>query len=313
MPRSHRVIITCAITGSSHTPVMSPHLPLTPERIASEAIAAAEAGAAIVHLHARDPLDGRPTYDPAVFGQFLPRIKRCSNVIVNMTTGGGRGMTVDQRLEAPLKFKPELASLNMGSLAPVGSRRVLKRFEGKWKYQWEQEHVASGFSIVPDNSEQTIEHIIVALGQGCGTRFECECHDIGNLYNVAYFLEEGLLKPPVLVQTLFGMAGGMGTDVENLFHVRRIADKLFGDEYYWSILAPGRHQLTFCTIGAALGSNVRVGLEDNLYVAKGQIAESNAQQVTRIRQILELLSLEIATPDEVREMLSLKGADQVAF
>jgi len=309
---SQKVFITCAITGAAHTPTMSPHLPITPAEIAKESIAAAEAGAAIIHLHARDPRDGRPTPDPEVFGAFLPQIKRATNAVINVTTGGGPGMSLADRLAAPLRFKPELSSLNMGTMSPIG-RYLMAQRRSDWKYAWEPEMIGNARSRVYNNCDEVIETILRELGQGCGTRFECECYDLGHLYNVAQFLDRGLLQPPLFVQTVFGFAGGMGPDPENLAHIRRIADKLFGDAYHWSILATGRHQLGLCTVGAVMGANVRVGLEDSLYLGKGTLARSNAEQVARIRQILELLSIKVATPDEARQMLKLKGADQVAF
>jgi uncharacterized protein (DUF849 family) len=312
MTSARKIIITCAITGSAHTPSMSPHLPITPSDIARESIAAAEAGAAILHLHARDPRDGRPTPDPAVFGEFLPRIKQATDAVLNITTGGGAGMTIDDRLAAPLRFQPELSSLNMGTMSPIG-RHLMAERRTDWKYAWEPELLRGARSRIYDNSDAVIETILRRLGEGCGTRFECECYDLGHLYNVAHYLDRGLLKPPVFVQTVFGFSGGMGPDPENLTHVRRIADKLFGDDYHWSILAAGRHQMALCTVGAVSGANVRVGLEDSLYLGKGTLARSNADQVARIRAILELLSLETATPAEAREMLRLKGADQVDF
>jgi uncharacterized protein (DUF849 family) len=312
MPSSRKIIITCAITGAAHTPTMSPHLPITPSEIARESIAAAEAGAAILHLHARDPRDGRPTPDPAVFGEFLPRIKQATDAVLNITTGGGAGMTLDDRLAAPLRFRPELASLNMGTMSPTG-RHLLAERRTEWRYAWEPDLIRGARSRVYNNSDEVIETILRKLGEAGDTRFECECYDLGHLYNVAHYLDRGLLKPPVFVQTVFGFSGGMGPDPETLAHVRRIADKLFGGDYHWSILAAGRHQLALCTVGAVSGANVRVGLEDSLYLGKGTLARSNAEQVARIRTILELLSFEIATPAEARGMLELKGADQVGF
>jgi uncharacterized protein (DUF849 family) len=305
------VIITCAVTGSIHTPSMSPHLPITPSEIAEGAIAAAEAGATILHLHARDPKDGRPTPDPAVFMEFLPRIKQSTDAVVNITTGGGHGMTVEERLAAPMRAQPEMCSLNMGSMN-FGLYPALDRFK-EWKYDWEPQFLESTRDFIFRNTFKDIEHILKELGEGCGTRFEFECYDVGHLYNLAHFLDRGLVQPPLFVQTIFGILGGIGADLENLMHMRRIADKLFGKDYAWSILAAGRHQMSFVTTGAMMGGNVRVGLEDSLYLGKGQLAESNAAQVAKIRRILEDLSLEIATPAEAREQLALKGGDQVAF
>ena len=309
--KSSKVVITCAVTGSIHTPTMTPHLPITPDQIAADSIAAAEAGAAIIHLHARDPKTGRPTPDPAVFFQFLPRIKQATDAVVNITTGGAQGMTLQDRLAAPLKAKPEMCSLNMGSMN-FGLYHMLAKYKS-WKYDWEPAHLEASRDAIFRNTFKDIEYILKELGEACGTRFEFECYDIGHLYSLAHFLDRGLVRPPLFVQTIFGILGGIGADPENLVHMRRIADKLFGDAYHWSILAAGRFQMSFVTMGAMMGGNVRVGLEDSIYVGKGELARSNADQVAKIRRILEDLSLEIATPKEAREMLALKGGDQVAF
>jgi len=311
MARSGKVVITCAVTGSIHTPSMSPYLPLAPDEVASQAIEAAEAGAAILHLHARDPKDGRPTPDPRVFMQFLPRIKQASDAVINITTGGGHGMTLEERLAAPLKASPEMCSLNMGSMN-FGLFPMLQRYKD-FKYDWEKGHLEASRDFIFRNTFNDIERILSELGEGHGTRFEFECYDVGHLYTLAHFLDRKLVKPPLFVQTIFGILGGIGADPENLTHMKHIADKLFGDAYYWSIMAGGRHQLPFVTMGAIMGGNVRVGLEDSLFIGKGQLAKSNADQVRRIRAILENLSLEIATPKEARGMLALKGGDAVAF
>jgi uncharacterized protein (DUF849 family) len=311
MASSRKVIITCASTGSIHTPSMSPHLPLTPEDIADQSIAAAEAGAAILHLHARDPTDGRPTPDPDVFMQFIRPIREGCDAVINITTGGGHGMSLDERLAAPLRIRPEMTSLNMGSMN-FGLFPMLARYD-EFRYEWERAHLENSRDFIFRNTFKDIEHILEVLGEGCGTRFEFECYDIGHLYNLAHFLDRGLVKPPLFVQSIFGILGGIGADPENVTHMRRIADKLFGDDYLWSVLAGGRHQLPLVTMSATMGGNVRVGLEDSLYAGKGRLATSNAEQVTIIRRILERLSLEIATPAEAREMLALKGADQIAI
>ncbi|MBW8296062.1 3-keto-5-aminohexanoate cleavage protein [Sphingopyxis sp.] len=311
MRRAKKVIITCAVTGSIHTPTMSQHLPITPEQIAHEAVAAAEAGAAIVHLHAREPLDGRPTANPDLFMEFLPRIKQQSDVIINTTTGGGPGMTIDERLAGPLRAAPELASLNMGTLN-FGVFGLADRYS-KWQHDWEKPFLESTRSGFQSNTFQQIEEIIVRLGHGCGTRFEYECYDVGHLYSLAHFADRGLIKPPFLIQCIFGILGGIGADPANLLHMREIADRLFGDDYYLSCFGVGRDQMPFVTMSALLGGNVRVGLEDSLYIARGELAESNAAQVGKIARILRELGLEIATPAEAREALELKGGDQVAF
>ncbi len=311
MARSGKVIITCAVTGSIHTPTMSPHLPLTPDEVAKQAIEAAEAGAAILHLHARDPKDGRPTPDPAVFMQFLPRIKQACDAVINITTGGGHNMTVEERLAAPMKASPEMCSLNMGSMN-FGLYPMLGRYK-EFKYDWEPKYLEMTRDFIFKNTFKDIERILKDIGEGHGTRFEFECYDVGHLYTLAHFLDRKLVKPPLFVQTIFGILGGIGADPDNLSHMKRIADKLFGDQFYWSILAAGRHQLPLITMGAIMGGNVRVGLEDSLYIGKGKLAQSNAEQVRRIRLILENLSLEIASAKEAREMLSLKGGDRVTF
>jgi uncharacterized protein (DUF849 family) len=311
MARSGKVVITCAVTGSIHTPTMSPYLPLTPDEVARQAIEAAEAGAAILHLHARDPKDGRPTPDPKVFMEFLPRIKQASDAVINITTGGGHGMTLEERLAAPLKASPEMCSLNMGSMN-FGLFPMLAKYK-EFKHDWERVHLENSRDFIFRNTFKDIEYILKNLGEAHGTRFEFECYDIGHLYTLAHFLDRKLVKPPLFVQTIFGILGGIGADPENLTHAKHIADKLFGSDYYWSILAAGRHQLPLVTMGAIMGGNVRVGLEDSLFVGKGQLARSNADQVRRIRSILENLSLEVATPQEARRMLELKGGDRVAF
>jgi len=310
MAKARKVIITCAVTGSIHTPSMSPFLPVTPDEIAAAAIGAAEAGAAILHLHARDPEDGRPTQDPAVFQRFLPRIKQATDAVINITTGGGPQMPVEERMQPAVRLKPEVASLNMGSMN-FGLFPMLSRFKDL-KHDWERQHLEKSRDLVFKNTYADIESILAACS-GNGTRFEFECYDISHLYNLAHFLDRGLVKPPLFVQTVFGILGGIGTHPEDLMHMRRTADRLFGDAYQWSILGAGRSQIPLATLGAAMGSNVRVGLEDNLWAGPGALAESNAQQVRKIRQVLEGLSLEIATPAEAREMLNLKGGDQVGF
>jgi uncharacterized protein (DUF849 family) len=306
-----KVIITCAVTGSVHTPTMSPYLPITPDQIAADSIAAAEAGAAVIHLHARNPEDGSPTPDPNVFMQFLPRIKQNCDAVINITTGGSLGMSMEDRLAAPLRAKPELCSLNMGSMN-FGIFHVTDKIT-EWKYPWEKAYVERTKENVVSNSFAQIERFVKELGDGCGTRFECECYDIGHLYTLAHFVDRKLLTPPLFVQTIFGVLGGIGPHPEDLMHMRRTADRLFGSDYQWSILAAGRHQINLATIGATMGGNVRVGMEDSIYLGPGQLAKSNAEQVTKIRGILENLSLQIATPAEARAMLKLKGGDQVGF
>jgi uncharacterized protein (DUF849 family) len=310
-PKGRKVIITCAVTGSIHTPSMSPHLPLTPDEVAADSIAAAEAGAAIIHLHARDPKDGRPTPSPDVFMAFLPRIKQACDAVVNITTGGGHGMTLEQRLAAPVKASPEMCSLNMGSMN-FGLFPMLDRYKS-FKHDWERQHLENSRDFIFRNTFKDIEFVLRELGEKHGTRFEFECYDVGHLYTLAHFLERGLVKPPLFVQTIFGILGGIGPHPEDVAHMKRTADRLFGDSYRWSVLAAGRHQMPLLTMAAVMGGNVRVGLEDSLWIAPGQLAKSNADQVRKIRGIVENLGLAIATPTEARAMLALKGGDRVAF
>src|SRR3984893_1276396 len=306
-----KIIISCAVTGAVHTPTMSRYLPVTPQEIATQAIEAAEAGAAVLHLHARDPRDGRPTPDPDVFMQFLPPIKRATNAIVNITTGGGEGMSLDERLAAALRASPELCSLNMGSMN-FGMYPMLERYP-KFQHDWERPYLESTRNWIFRNTFGDIETILEKLGKGHGTRFEFECYDVSHLYTLGHFLDRKLVTPPLFVQSIFGILGGQGADTENLLHAKRIADKLFGADYQWSVMASGRHQIPFITMGALNASHVRVGLEDSLYAGKGRLATSNAEQVRLLRQILEALSLEIATPEEARSILALKGSDHVRF
>lgn len=306
-----KVIISCALTGSIHTPTMSDALPLTPDEIAEQGIGAAEAGAAILHLHARDPQTGQPTPDPAVFMQFLPRLKQCTDAVLNITTGGSLGMTVQERLAAPLRAQPEMCSLNMGSMN-FGIFPMADRYK-TWKHAWEEPYLRNTDDFIFRNTFRDIAYILEHLGEGCGTRFEFECYDVGHLYNLAHFVDRGLVKPPFFVQTIFGILGGIGADTRNLSFMRETADRLFGNDYQWSVLAAGRHQMPFVTMAAVMGGNVRVGLEDSLYLSKGKLARNSAEQVAKIRRIVEELSLEIATPAEARALLGLKGADRVAF
>lgn len=306
-----KVVITCAVTGSIHTPSMSPYLPITPNEIAVAAIEAAEAGAAIIHLHARDPLDGRPSPDADLFMQFLPRIKQSTDAILNLSTGGGPGMSMDERLAAAHRAQPEMTSLNMGTLNFNVSGAAARA--GDWKFNWEKPFLESSRDLFQPNTFMQIERVIREIGQGYGTRFEYECYDVGHLYSLAHFAERGLIKPPFFIQCIFGVLGGIGADFENFTHMRTIADKLFGKDYRLSAFAIGRQQMSFATMSAMMGGNVRVGLEDNLFIGKGELARRNADQVTKVRHLIEELGLSVATPAEARAMLDLKGGDQVNF
>jgi uncharacterized protein (DUF849 family) len=311
MPKGRKVIITCAVTGSIHTPSMSPHLPVTAQEIADAAIGAAEAGAAIVHLHARDPKDGRPDQSPAAFEPFLKVIKQRSGCVVNITTGGAPTMTVEERVKPAATFKPEVASLNMGSMN-FGLFPMLTRYKD-FKTDWERPYLEGSKERIFKNTFADIEYILTTCAEN-GTRFEIECYDIGHLYTLAHFLDRGLIKPPVFVQSVFGILGGIGTHPEDVMHMRRTADRLLGrDTYEWSVLGAGSAQMRIAAISLANGGNVRVGLEDSLWIGPGKLAESNAAQVTKVRQIIEGLGLDVAAPDEAREMLSLKGGDRVNF
>ena len=310
--KNRKVIISCAVTGSVHTPSMSEFLAADPEQIAQQAIEAARAGAAILHLHARNPGDGSPTPDPAVFAQFVPKIAAQTDAIINITTGGSTRMTLDDRLAYPLKAKPELCSLNMGSMN--FSFHKAARGITDWKHEWEQPYIKNSENVIFRNTFGDIHEIIERLGAAHGVRFEFECYDVGQLCNLAYFVDEGLVKPPLFVQCILGILGGLNTDPENLFLMRSTADRLFGRENYeFSVLGAGRHQTSLVTMGAIMGGHVRVGLEDSLYLGRGQLAPSCAAQVLKIRRILEELSLEIATPADAREILETKGADKVGF
>ena len=310
MAKARKVIITCAVTGSIHTPSMSPHLPVTAQEISDAAIGAAEAGAAIVHLHARNPKDGRPDQSPEAFLPFLQVIKQRSNCVVNITTGGSPTMTVAERLKPCATFKPEVASLNMGSMN-FGLFPMLAR-QTEFKHDWERAMLENSRDLVFKNTFKDIENILTTCAEN-GTRFEIECYDIGHLYTLAHFVDRGLVKPPFFVQSVFGILGGIGPHPEDVMHMKRTADRLFGDAYRWSVLGAGRHQMPIITMAASMGGNVRVGLEDSLWDGPGTLAKSNADQVRRARKILEGLGLEIASADEAREILQLKGPDRVAF
>ena len=310
MSQLDKVIITCAVTGAIHTPTMTQYLPITPDEIAESAIAAAEAGAAILHLHARDPETGKPDQSPEAFAGFLPRIKQATNAVVNITTGGSPYMTVAERAKPAGQWQPEVASLNMGSMN-FGFFPLLGKYKD-FKFEWEREYLEGSRDLVFRNSFKDIEYVLETC-YGNGTRFEFECYDISHLYNLAHFAERGLVKPPFFVQSVFGLLGGIGTHPEDVMHMKRTADRLFGDDYRWSVLGAGASQFRIATQAVAMGANVRVGLEDSIWIARGKLAETNAQQVTKARAIIEGLGLEIATPEEARAMLSLKGGDRVNF
>ena len=305
-----KVIITCAVTGSIHTPSMSPYLPITPEEIAEAAIGAAQAGAAIVHLHARNPKDGSPTQDPEFFRQFGAKIRAASDVVLNFTTGGAPTMSIEERLQPALKLKPEVASLNMGSMN-FGLYEMLGRYK-EFKHGWEQPYLAGSDERIFKNTFRDIAYILQSCADN-DTRFEIECYDIGHLYTAAHFLERRLLKPPLFIQSVFGIRGGIGPHPEDVLHMKRTADRLFGDAYYWSVLGAGRNQMFVAAMSAVMGGNVRVGLEDSLWLGRGQLAKSNAEQVSKARRMLEDLGLQVATPNDAREMLKLKGGRNVGF
>ncbi|MCO4847810.1 MAG: 3-keto-5-aminohexanoate cleavage protein [Yoonia sp.] len=306
-----KILITCAITGSIHTPSMSPYLPITPDEIAAHGVDAAHAGAAILHLHARNPETGQPSSAEADFMAFLPRLKQSTDAILNISTGGSAVMTLDQRLAAPKRAEPEMCSLNMGTmnfaLYPAAERI------SDWKFEWEKPFLENSDDLVFKNTPRDMVRILTEMGQDRGARFEFECYDIGHLYMLKHFVDRGLVKGPLFIQFVFGVLGGMGPDPENLMHMKVIADKLFGDDYMFSVLAAGRHQMPLITMSAAMGGHVRVGLEDSLMIARGQLAKTNAEQVQKIRRIVEDLGREVATPTAAREMLGLKGADRTTI
>jgi uncharacterized protein (DUF849 family) len=310
MAKPRKVVITCAVTGAIHTPSMSPHIPVTPDEIVAESLAAAEAGAAILHLHARDPQTGKPDQTPEAFARFLPRIKQQTNAAINLTTGGSPFMRVEERVKPAALFKPEVASLNMGSMN-FALFQMLDRYKDL-KQPWEAEYLESTRDLVFRNSFKDVEFILKTCYDN-NTRFEFECYDISHLYNLKHFLDRGLVKPPLFVQSVFGILGGIGTHPEDVMHMKRTADRLFGDQYKWSVLGAGAAQMRIAAMSAAMGGHVRVGLEDSLWAGPGRLAKSNAEQVRAVRGILENLGLEIATPDEAREILELKGADKVNF
>ncbi|RFU13322.1 3-keto-5-aminohexanoate cleavage protein [Rhodobacteraceae bacterium W635] len=306
-----KIIITCAVTGSIHTPSMSPYLPVTAEEITTHAIGAAEAGASILHLHARDPATGQPSAEVNHFMGFLPRLKQATEAVLNISTGGSAVMTLDQRLAAPKRAEPEMCSLNMGTmnfaLYPAADRIT------EWKHDWEEPFLRGSDDLVFKNTPRDIARILTEMGEERGARFEFECYDVSHLYMLRHFVDRGLVKAPVFVQFVFGVLGGIGPDPENLMHMKMIADKLFGSDYAFSVLAAGRHQMPLVTMGATMGGHVRVGLEDSLTIARGQLARTNAEQVTKIRRIVEDLGRTVATPEEARAMLDLKGGDRTAI
>lgn len=310
MYQQSKVIISCAVTGAIHTPSMSPYLPVTPEQIAAESIAAAEAGAAIIHLHARDPVTGKPDQRPEAFTPFLKTIKAHSDAIVNLTTGGSPYMTVHERMQPAKMLKPEVASMNMGTMN-FGLFPMLQRFK-EFKHDWERPYLEGSKDLIFRNTYGDLETVLTELSAN-DTRYEFECYDTSHLYNLAHFVERGLVKAPYFIQTVFGILGGIGTHPDDVMHMKRTADRLFGDDYRWSVLGAGASQMKVAAMAASMGANVRVGLEDSLWIGKGQLAKSNAEQVKRVRGILEGLGLQIATPAEAREILQLKGPDKVAF
>jgi uncharacterized protein (DUF849 family) len=312
MSEPRKVIITCAVTGSAHTPTMSPSLPYTVDDIVTQSVEAVEAGAAIIHLHARDPRDGSPTADPAVFLEYLKGIKDSTNAVVSITSGGGTGMSVAERLRVIYETKPELCTLNLGTFN-YGSFPMIQKYAGNWKFDWEEPYLESTRTEPFVSTFADIELMLTDVRAQTGARFEYEAYDVGHLYTLAYYLDAGLVEPPIFLQTILGVMGGIGAEVEHLAHMKSTADRLLGDSYEWSVLGAGRYQFNMITASAVMGSHVRVGLEDGLFIGKGRLAESNAEQVAKIMRILGELSLEVATSDEARAILGLKGLDQVGW
>jgi uncharacterized protein (DUF849 family) len=309
---TRKVIITCAVTGSGHTPTMSPHLPYTVEDVVDQSVAAVEAGAAVIHLHARDPRDGRPTADPQVFLDYLKPLKDATDAVVSITSGGGTGMSTEEKLRVIYETRPELCTLKLGTFN-YGSFPMIAKYAGSWKFDWEEPYLESTRVEPFVSTFADIEHMLRDVRSKTGARFEYEAYDVGHLYTLAYYLEAGLVEPPIFLQTILGVMGGIGAEVEHLAHMKATADRLLGDSYQWSVLGAGKHQFNMITVSAVMGSHVRVGLEDGLHLGKGRLAQSNAEQVAKIRRILDELSLEVATPDEAREILGLKGLDQVGW
>jgi len=309
---ARKVIVTCAITGSGHTPTMSPHLPYTVEDVVEQSVAAAAAGASVIHLHARDPRDGSPTADPEVFLQYLRPLKAASDAVVSITSGGGTGMTAEDKLRVIYAVRPELCTLNLGTFN-YGSFPMIAKYAGSWRFDWEEEYLESTRREPFVSTFADIEHMLTHVGPDTGARFEYEAYDVGHLYTLAHYLDAGLVKPPIFLQTILGVMGGIGAEVEHLAHLRSTADRLLGDSFQWSVLGGGRHQFNMVTAAAIMGSHVRVGLEDGLFLGRGQLARSNAEQVEKMVRILGELSLEVATPAETRELLGLKGQDQVGW
>ena len=310
MFQQKKVIISCAVTGAIHTPSMSPYLPITADEIAEASIAACEAGAAIIHLHARNPVTGKPDQTPEAFEPFLKQIKARSKAIVNLTTGGSPYMTVQERMQPAKVLKPEIASMNMGTMN-FGLFPMLNRYK-EFKHDWEKPYLEGSKNLIFRNTYGDLETVLTELSAN-ETRYEFECYDTAHLYNLAHFVERGLVKAPFFIQTVFGILGGIGTHPDDVMHMKRTADRLFGDSYRWSVLGAGASQMKIAAMAASMGGNVRVGLEDNLWIAKGKLATSNKEQVLKVREILEGLGLEIATPDEAREILQTKGVAKVAF
>lgn len=310
MARQRKTVITCAVTGAIHTPTMSPALPYTADDISAQAVAAAEAGASVLHLHARHPEDGSVSLDPSHFAAFLPRIKQATNAVVNISTGGSLKTPIEDRIAPALRFSPEMCSLNMGSMN-FSFHPLAKRYD-TWRFDWEREYVENSDTYIFRNTFKDIEKVATTLAPH-EVKFEHECYDVGHLYNLRFCMDIGLFQPPVFIQFIFGILGGIGPEVDNLVFMKRTADRLFGAEYRWSVLGAGAAQMPLATTGAQMGGNVRVGLEDSLYISRGELAKSNAEQVVKIRRIIEDLGNEIATPDEARELLALKGGDRVGF
>lgn len=305
-----KVIINCAVTGSIHVPSMSPYLPITPEQIAREAIAAAEAGASTVHLHARDPKTGEPTMNLDLFQEFCQKVSQKSDVVICITTGGAPTMTPEERMVAVKRFRPELASINMGSFN-FGLFPMMDKIK-EYKWDWEERYLEKSKDNIFKNTFYDQDRIFKIMREN-GTKPELECYDVGHLYNTAYWADKGLIDPPFWLQLILGIMGAIQPAVENLVFMKNTADKLFGKDYIWSALPTGRHEFSLCTVAAVMGGNVRIGMEDNLYLGKGQLARSNAEMVEKMARLLRELGFEPASPKEARERLKLKGKDKTNF
>lgn len=307
---SNKVIVSCAVTGSINVPSQSPHLPITPEQIIENCLGAAKAGAGSLHVHVRDPQTGQPTMDLDLFKEVCQEVHSKSDAVINITTGGAPTMTPEERMVGVKKFRPELASINMGSFN-FGLFPIMDKIP-EYKFDWEEDYLERSKDNIFKNTFYDQERIFKIMEDN-GTKPEMECYDVGHLYNTAYWADKGVLKPPFWLQLIMGIMGAIQPSVDNLVHMKNTADKLFGKDYIWSTLAAGRFEYNLCTTGVIMGGHARIGMEDNLYLGKGQLAKNNGEMVEKMVQIIRLLDHEPTTPQETREMLKLKGKEGAGF